>query len=199
MQRINEMYFDNICLLYKDEIYSIISISDMSIIERVFSDFKINPLVSSKNEIQLEFVIDDNFLKLESIILSKNIPIINEYLGTGPVEKDDEVFYMVNCYLKNLKVVFCKKKKKSKFKKYPFHLSYEYEVVKIFNGHVVYDVSNIINELVNLNLKKMLKKHSTSSVEGEFFNVAKKAPNDIDFEDILSFEDYYEYMNERKG
>ena len=198
MQRINDIYFENIYLLYEDENYSIISISDTSIIEEVFKVFGINPLIASKHDIQLQFVIDDIFLKLEKIILSKNVPNTNEYLGAKGIKIGGKVIYEVNYNLNNLKVVFCKEKRKSKFKWYPFHFPYEYQVVKFFDSHYVYDLSNSINELINLNLRKLFKTRSISSVEEEFMGVVKKIPNNINFEDILSFEDYYEYMKERK-
>lgn len=195
MNYVNKIFSNYISLVYCDEEYSVVSISNFSLIESIFTMFKWRPSVTT-DDFKITLTISDGILSLSKIETKLDVDIKEIFGSSYYLDNGKRVFDDINLTLDDIEIVFAKEAYNYNFSNNPFHYPFEFKVVLYFSQGCITDVSFVLKELFEVDLSFFSDTGSVHLAKNEYNNILRKHYLVFEFDKILYFEDYYAFMRE---
>ena len=195
MAKIYKHIFDRLHVKLNDSLYSICSLSDDSFVDEVLKLTKCPRNNDGEYQVDIYLFLNKGKLFIDRISFP-NKPAV-DVIFSEPVGKNDNLYevFFKNRAIDVNDVVLVKDYQNRSNKIMPFYNTYDFdEIIFVHNGFV-YDLSKQVKTL--LNIDDNTDNHNESL--DLYLKACKSFNLPFSFDDVLSFEDYFEFKRNNPG
>lgn len=198
MNRVNNSIFDCVHVIKDDYDYQIIAHDGLDIIDDIIRSIGCKRMPNGNYLVDVYFEIQNNSLVLKKIVAPevRNLEIFN--VTVSKIDKNF-VYEDINMIFDNVELIMVSSRLDYPFARRPFHYSYEFAFVAYFKNGKFFDVSSTIKELLSLDFDLYVEMQSPSIADQKFNEIVNKYNYPFDFEEILSFDDYFDFKEGNRG